>query len=531
MSKKENVTETPQQDKVVTRYDRRLQKRKEQEEKRKRDQKITAGIGIAILIAVVILILSFPIRNYQAVHRTFVKIGGENISQVEFDYNYYTTLNQYYSQNGYLLSLMGVDMTGDLSTQMYTQDLSWQDFFQEMTVENMRTNKSLMREAKAEGFTHDTTEEFNTFQETAREQAAANGVSLDNFLKTAYGPYATMDRIENYVKDAMYVTAYYRQQSENLMPSEEEINAYYAEHPDDYDSVDYQLVQVDAELPTEPTELADPQPEETEDGDDAGEGETEDGEEEAYEPSEAEIEEAMKAAKMEAELTEKNFPEDTATVGFNRQHSAISTYYADWLFEEGREPGDTTIVENTTDHCYYVVQFGRRYLDVETPTVNARVITVHTEEELQAVTDAWAAGEATEERFQELYAQYSEDTDGLNGLYEGMTQDGMANEELSSWLFDEGRAVGDVTSSVDEENGGAFFVYYMGAGQPQWYYSVRNTLQQTALSDYLEEVAADCEVENVRDNLHYLVVEAQQSEAAAQSSAAESEAGSTEAAE
>ena len=164
MSKKENATETPQQDKVVTRYDRRLQKRKEQEEKLKRDQKITAGIGIAILAAVVILVLSFPIRNYAAVHRTFVRIGGENVSQVEFDYNYYNTLNQYYAQNSYLLSLFGVDMTGDLSTQMYSQDLSWQDFFQQMTVENMRTNKSLTREAKAEGFTHDTAEEYAKFQ-------------------------------------------------------------------------------------------------------------------------------------------------------------------------------------------------------------------------------------------------------------------------------------------------------------------------------------------------------------------------------
>ncbi len=531
MSKKENATETPQQDKVVTRYDRRLQKRKEQEEKLKRDQKVTAGIGIAILAAVVILVLSFPIRNYMAVHRTFVRIGGENVSQVEFDYNYYNTLNQYYSQNSYLLSLFGVDMTGDLSTQMYTQDLSWQDFFQQMTVENMRTNKSLMREAKAEGFVHDTAEEYAKFQEVAREQAAANGMSLDNFIKTAYGPYATMNRIEDYVKDSIYTSAYYSQQAQNHMPSEEEINAYYAEHPDDYDSVDYRLVQVNAELPTEPTELADPQPEETEDGETEGadaEG-TEDGEEEPYEPSEAEIEAAMEAARMEAEVTEKNFPEDTATLSENMKHASISSYYGDWLFEEGREPGDITTVENSTSHCYYVVQFVQRYLDVETPTVNARVITVHTEEELQTVADAWAAGEATEERFQELYEKYSEDTDGLNGLYEGMTQDGLAYEDLTAWLFDESRAAGDVTSSIVEEDGSAYFVYFVGAGQPQWYYSARNTLQQTAMTDYVEEITADCEVENVRDNLRYLVVEAQQSEAAAQSSAAESEAGSTEA--
>ena len=51
MSKKEKVTETPEQEKkVVTRYDRRMQKRKEQEERLQREHKITLAISVRRLI-------------------------------------------------------------------------------------------------------------------------------------------------------------------------------------------------------------------------------------------------------------------------------------------------------------------------------------------------------------------------------------------------------------------------------------------------------------------------------------------------
>ena len=67
MSKKNNV-ETPQQeDKIVTRYDRRMQKRKEQEEKDRREQEIFRIVSGVVLAVVICFIASFPIRNYLAV--------------------------------------------------------------------------------------------------------------------------------------------------------------------------------------------------------------------------------------------------------------------------------------------------------------------------------------------------------------------------------------------------------------------------------------------------------------------------------
>lgn len=525
MSKKENNTETPKQDqekKVVTRYDRRIQKRKEQEEKRKRDHKITMAISIAILVAAVALIVSFPIRNFTAVHSTFIEVGGKKITRVEFDYNYYVTLNNYYNQMSYLLPYLGVDFSGDLSTQMYSEDLSWQDYLQELTVDRIKTNQSLLQEARSAGFTYDTSADYAEFQQFVEDGAKENGVSVASYLKSAYGSLATMGRLEDFVKESFYAAAYQDSVSDQKTPSDDEINAYYEENKDSYDSVDYRMVQVDAVLPTEPTELADPV-EESEEAD-----ESEDGTEEAYQPSEAEIEAAMEVAQEEAQEKEKTIGTD-GELTENAKMSSLNYLYSDWLMDETRKEGDTTTVEDNTNHRYYVVQFVKRYRD-DAPTVNARVISTDDHESAEAVMTEWESGEATEARFIELYHQYSTDTSMEDGFYEGITK--LNDETLDGWLYAEERQPGDVSvlDAASEENG-HFVMYYVGKGQPEWYYSIRSTMLSTAMSDYLDEISADCQVVDRKGNLRYLIVESLEAEAsaeAAQDSTETAQDGSTE---
>ena len=137
MSKKEIQNTEQQQEKIITRYDRKLQKRKEQKEKEKRERRIMAAIGIVIAAALVCLIASFPIRTYLATHSAFIQVGGESVTRVEFDYHYNIVRNNYLMQNGTYMSYFGLDLTGDLSTQMYSDTLTWQDYFEQLAVENL----------------------------------------------------------------------------------------------------------------------------------------------------------------------------------------------------------------------------------------------------------------------------------------------------------------------------------------------------------------------------------------------------------
>lgn len=518
MSKNEKVTENKEQkeqteQKVMTKYDRKVQKRKEEKEKEKKEERISTTVGIVFLVALVCLVASFPIRTYLATHETYVVINGEKVNKVEFDYVYNTSKNNYITQYGSYLSYFGLDTSKDLSTQMYSETLTWKDYFEQNAVESLKQNKALMAEAKAAGFTYDTTDEYNTFKETIKTSAAAAGVSDKEYVRSIYGSYATMGRIEEYVKNDMVMNAYYQKLQEDNAPSDDEIQSYYEENKATYDSVDYRLTTIEADLPTEPTELADPVEETAADttGSTDGTAATDSTQDTAYQPSDAEIAKAMEDAKVLADDAEQTVAKD-GEAHENEKKSSVNYLISDWLFDDARKAGDTTVITNDNSHCYYVVAFEKRYLD-ETPSADVRVIIPTEDKTGEEILEEWKNGAATEDSFAELCKKYTQDTSAVEngGLFEQVTKTGMT-EELSNWIFDSSRQAGDTVAITVSDS--TYVLYYIGQDQPEWKINIKNTLVSDTMSQHMQDITADITVEDPKGKLNYLKVQAEESAAA-----------------
>ena len=518
MSKNEKVTENKEQkeqteQKVMTKYDRKVQKRKEEKEKEKKEERISTTVGIVFLVALVCLVASFPIRTYLATHETYVVINGEEVNKVEFDYVYNTSKNNYITQYGSYLSYFGLDTSKDLSTQMYSETLTWQDYFEQNAVESLKQNKALMAEAKAAGFTYDTTDEYNTFKETIKTSAAAAGVSDKEYVRSIYGSYATMGRIEEYVKNDMVMNAYYQKLQEDNAPSDDEIQSYYEENKATYDSVDYRLTTIEADLPTEPTELADPVEETAADttGTTDGTAATDSTQDTAYQPSDAEIAKAMEDAKVLADDAEQTVAKD-GEAHENEKKSSVNYLISDWLFDDARKAGDTTVITNDNSHCYYAVAFEKRYLD-ETPSADVRVIIPTEDKTGEEILEEWKNGAATEDSFAELCKKYTQDTSAVEngGLFEQVTKTGMT-EELSNWIFDTSRQAGDTVAITVSDS--TYVLYYIGQDQPEWKINIKNTLVSDTMSQHMQDITADITVEDPKGKLNYLKVQAEESAAA-----------------
>lgn len=518
MSKNEKVTENKEQkeqteQKVMTKYDRKVQKRKEEKEKEKKEERISTTVGIVFLVALVCLVASFPIRTYLATHETYVVINGEKVNKVEFDYVYNTSKNNYITQYGSYLSYFGLDTSKDLSTQMYSDTLTWQDYFEQNAVESLKQNKALMEETKAAGFTYDTTDEYNTFKETIKTSAAAAGVSDKEYVRSIYGSYATMGRIEEYVKNDMVMNAYYQKLQEDNAPSDDEIQSYYEENKATYDSVDYRLTTIEADLPTEPTELADPVEETAADttGTTDGTAATDTTQDTAYQPSDAEIAKAMDDAKVLADDAEQTVAKD-GEAHENEKKSSVNYMISDWLFDDARKAGDTTVITNDNSHCYYVVAFEKRYLD-ETPSADVRVIIPTEDKTGEEILEEWKNGAATEDSFAELCKKYTQDTSAVEngGLFEQVTKTGMT-EELSNWIFDSSRQAGDTVAITVSDT--TYVLYYIGQDQPEWKINIKNTLVSDTMSQHMQDITADVTVEDPKGKLNYLKVQAEESTAA-----------------
>lgn len=511
--------------KVTTKYDLKMQRKEQERKKAKRDDLVSKITGIAVVVVLACLVASFPIRSYLTVNGTYIEVAGEKVTRVEFDYNYNLMKNSYIAQNGYYLSMFGIDLSGDLSTQMYSGTLSFQDYFEQMAVDNIASNKALRDQMNAAGFDSDISKEYAKYEETIKDAAAAAGMTEKDYIRQTYGMYATASRLKGFVTEALKLSAYYEQVSEEKAPSDADIQAYYEEHKEDFDSVDYRVLSISAELPTEPTDLADPVDEtEGTDGTDAS-GTDASGTDATYQPSDAEIEFAMKEAHEKAEEALKNISQQ-GDLKENIKSSILSTQLREWLFDSERKAGDSAIIENTTANSYYVVEFVNRYLD-QTPTADARIIIVSADEETgaEAMLEEWQGGAATEESFAELADKYAASMEG--GLYEGLTAEGMP-DALADWIFDSTRVSGDAAVIAGEEevhtdeDGSththesgetSYVVYYVGVNDPEWHVSIENTLLTERMNAYIEEIGEGYGVTDAKGRLNYVKV--QEAEAAA----------------
>ena len=482
MSEKETPKKEETQ-KIVTKYDRKVQRRKEEEARLKREKQISQIIGIAILAVIVVALVYSPIRKYAAAHSTYITVGSHKISEVEFDYYYALASNDYLDIYGDYLSYLGLNIYGSFDKQAYSDTMSWKDYFDQLAVRAIIQNKALLDEAKAAGFTYDPAAEYEAFLEENKEAASESGVTLGRYYRATFGQYATASNIKPFVEEGFIATAYYREVAESKEVGEAEIRAYYEENKATYDSVDFFVTQIDAEIP------------EAQISTDA------DGNEVTTEPTEEEIQAAMDAAK---ELADEALLviEEEGTENIGSLQLGVSTSYREWLFDDARKEGDTTIIEDENNYRYYVLMFERRYLDESLITANIRAI-MTTSNIGESILKEWEAAGATEEAFMSLVPTYSQDTDSRfsGGLYEDLNHNSLS-DVLSDWVFAEERKAGD-TVSINEQ-GVTYVLYYVSQGRPEWQASIANTLLTDAMSEYMEEIQEKCPVSDPKGRLVYL---------------------------
>ena len=325
MSQKD-VKKEQSSEKVMTRYDKKVQKRKEEAERAKKQAKTEKIIGIVIAAAIVIALAMIPVKSYTAVHSTYLTVGGHDITRGEFDYYYNLAKNDYLNTYSSYLSYMGLDTTKDFAKQDYSDTMTWKDYFSSLALETIKQNKALIDTAEAEGFTYDTAKDVAAFESSAKEAASNSDVSMARYYKATFGSYATFARIKSFVEDGYYANAYYKKQSDEKAPAEDEIQTYYEENKDTYDSVDYHMTEIAADIPS-----------------------STDADGNAVAATEEEIAAAMAEAKTKADAALKTIGTDgEAYTG--KLKSSVLTRLGDWLFDV-TQPSSKTPTTTSTMRC------------------------------------------------------------------------------------------------------------------------------------------------------------------------------------
>lgn len=495
--------------------------KKIREEEEKRQQRRSNRLYAIIAIAFVVIAAALVVWNSHILQRsaTALTVDGVHYNAAQVDYYYYNTyhslLNSDYAS---LMGLSSSDSTtpinlsttnlNDMAKMILSveEDMTWDAYLKNSAKDNLLKVTKLVQAAKKDKFamTDEMKNEVSETVETVAQYAKQYGYTTDAYLKALYGGNMTMSVFKRMLNDAVLANYYSTDHQDNLNYSQEDLEAYYSEHKNDFDTAAYAYISFRATAPS-----------------------TTDDEGNTVEPTEDEQTAAKEAAKAAAEealarVQNGESPEEVAADYDNGTYSSMdaathnTSELSEWVFDSARTEGESGLVES--DSYYYVVRFiSRARYDYNTVDVRHILFMVDSseldsesetyEEELakldadakQKAEDAlqqWKDGEATEDSFAALANELSDDT-GSNtngGLYEHVYKNQMVTE-FNDWIFDETRQSGD--TGIVYNNGnytGYHVIYFVGQNDPYWMVQVRDAKLTADYNDWMDSLTKDAVV-------------------------------------
>jgi len=352
-----NVKKADEAKKVVTKYDKKMQKRREEALREARAKFITRCVIIGVIVAAIIVGCVAAVLNYNKIYKEYIVVDGKSMSQVEFDFYYgitkntalSTTLYGEMTYGDYYKQYLGYDTSKKDSGQSYSSDsdYTWYDYFANQTVDAIKENKALIAAAEENDYSFDTIDDdYDEFVKNLKDAANEADKSYKSYIKELFGKHATAANIKGYIKNYLKGCAYQEYLTEKLAATEDEIKEYYNNNKESYDEITYRTYEIEAES-NDTTAMA-----------------------EAKSRAESFIATATSETAFAENCRGFALTDDAKTAYESDDASLKSAAKNDieeacqeWLNSDARVLGDTTVIEDTTNACYYCLYYIRKEYD------------------------------------------------------------------------------------------------------------------------------------------------------------------------
>ena len=488
---KEKEKETAEPEKVneaVFELDRLADRLVSSGEEKNERLKRNAGIAFvitAVLIVMIVAMLSFFIdTGMDKSFRSPVTIHGRDIPSDEFSFMYH-----------YELLSEGVDLfaakTETMLSSPYPDDDSfptYRDYFRYLTAQDLQKMEILYDDAVGKGYAIEQShyERANAYVDWLKSKANELGVPLNTYIKGVFGVQVDEQCIIR-VLAKKYFTDDYAQDEKlvELSASEDQAEEAYNESPNIYDVVSYKLLRIHFEQ-RDPAFV------------------------ETANLRAQQIIEAMgrDPSKFEKEA-QKIFPKGAASNTLEQEDSALvpearyddftHTDFREWLFDDERRAGDSTIIPDEDGFPIILVFVQRHRMTSPMRSVYMMTITSQTkEDQTPDVSGAQALS-------QKIY-DYIDDSDKCAAI-ENVFNDNVLSGQLSiqqddnvyfekyasslaGWIFSDDRKFGDKT--IIEEDGTFYVIYFLSeSSNPEWYDRVNSYIRQNNYQEFINSKAVD----------------------------------------
>jgi len=288
-------------------------------------------------------------------------IGEYTLTNNRLQVFYWMEIQNFLNTYGNYAAYFGLDYTKPLDTQrcVYDENLTWQQFFLQTALENWNQVQAMNLMAKEAGLEISAEDQayLDGLDAYLEQTAAGFGLTVEELVTANFGPGADKEGYRYFQDLYLNGLPYYKAESAKLVPTEEDLEAYFAEHEEEYaqsgvtrDSkfvdVRHILVQVKG-------------------GTAAEDGSTTYSDEEwktCEESAQAILDEWLAGDKTEesfaalaTEKTEDPGSQQTGGLYENVYEGQMVPAFNDWCFDENRQYGDYGLVK--TNYGYHVMFF------------------------------------------------------------------------------------------------------------------------------------------------------------------------------
>ena len=182
---------------------------------------------------------SYSVSDEEAIAQGDVVVatmGEYELTNDKLQVYYWMEIQNFLNQYGAYAAYFGMDYTRPLDTQLEEDGLTWQQYFLDTALNNWHQVQSMSLMAQEAGIPME--EASKTYLEGLdaylEETAAANGISVEELMVGNFGPGADKEDYRYFQELYLNGLPYYKEETAKMVPTEEDLATYFAEHEEDY---------------------------------------------------------------------------------------------------------------------------------------------------------------------------------------------------------------------------------------------------------------------------------------------------------
>lgn len=447
---------------------------------------VIAVILVAALTAGIVFATGVPNRYISA-----AKIGDHEVTVAEYNFYYYTMVDQFQSQYGNYASMLGFDPNKDF----HKQDASmfgaktYAEYFRNQALQTIQTNLVLNDLAKQEGIT--LTDEDKAVIEAYTQGLKDVTKNGNTSITKLFGKGATEQSVKEAFEKYTLAQRYGTYKRSTYTYTDADMQKQYDDNKDNYDVVSYMSYKFASQAAT--------------DADDAAKKTAMEDAKKLADAMLAKVTDqktfAEQAKANAADDKKEDYTDENATLIENQPKSKIdSEKLSTWLFDSARKTGEKTVIENESDYTVVYLVEPRHRQDYKMIDVRHILIQPETtgdaaatdeqkaaaKQKAEELLNTFKAGDKTEESFAQLAKDNSMDegSKSKGGLYEDVGKGDMV-EAFNDWCFDPARKVGD--TGIVETDYGYHIMYFSGLGDIKWKNQTNGDLVDAAYDAFFKQ--------------------------------------------